>query len=95
MFVLNLILIQRIHKMPYFKMAKDLLIMGLSLVGMQLSFMLLEQLGLQVIDQGRLLATVMLGLYGIVGIFVYYAITASFGLPQRILHFDLKRLMKR
>lgn len=95
MFFMNLYLIQRIHKMPYLKLFKDLLIMVLALLGMQLSFMILEAIGLRVVDHQRLMATFILGLYGLLGTGVYYVITASFGLPQRILHFDLKRVFKR
>jgi O-antigen/teichoic acid export membrane protein len=95
MFFMNLYLIQRIHKIPYFKLFRDLLIMLLALLGMQISFMFLEAIGLNVVDHHRMMATFVLGLYGVLGTGVYYVITASFGLPQRILHFDLKRVFKR
>lgn len=95
MFVMNLYLINRVHKMPYFKIFKDIIIMILAVAGMQIGFMILNLIGLRVLDLNRILATFSLGLYGVLGTMIYYFITAAFGLPQRILHFNLFHWMKR
>ena len=69
--------------------------MIVGLLGMQMSFMFLDLIGLQVLDQSRLVALVELGVYGLVGILVYVGITGFLQLPQNILNLDFKRLVRR
>ena len=58
-------------------------------------FRSLDLIGLQVLDQSRLVALVELGVYGLVGILVYVGITGFLQLPQNILNLDFKRLVRR
>jgi hypothetical protein len=69
--------------------------MFIGLFMMQMSFFALRAIGLNVIDQGRLIALIELGIYGVVGVLVYLFSTSYFKLPQNILNLDLKRLIKK
>ena len=69
--------------------------MIIGLMAMQLSFFALNAVGLHVIDQGRFIALIELGIYGVVGVIVYLITTSYFRLPQKILNLDLKKLMMR
>lgn len=95
MFVLNLYLLRKHFDVKFSLILKPVFVMVLGLVGMQLSFYLLEFMGLKVIDQGRIIATFELAVYGIVGILVYFAITSLSNLPKEILHLDIKRIIKK
>lgn len=95
MFLINLYLIQRSYQVDYSKALRQIAWMFVGVLGMQLSFTLLDLVGLHVIDRGRLLALVELGLYGIVGTAVYALITYQAKLPQTILHLDIDKLKAR
>lgn len=95
MFIINMWIIKRHYNVVYRQLFKPILWMSLGLLGMQVSFWLLNILGFGVIDQGRIRAMFELGLYGLVGVVVYAAITAAFNLPQTVLHIDFKSLKNR
>lgn len=95
MFVLNLALLRKQYKVGYLSILKPVSIMILGVIGMQLSFSLLELIGLNVVDQGRIIATLELAVYGLLGIAVYLFITSFASLPQTILHLDFNRIKKR
>ncbi|MPM74553.1 hypothetical protein SDC9_121541 [bioreactor metagenome] len=59
------------------------------------SFVILQWLGLDVESQSRLLATVYLGIYGIVGLGTYYFATSCLGLPKAILGITLTGVIKK
>jgi hypothetical protein len=60
--------------------------MSVGLAAMYGSFMLLRFIGLSVIDQPRIIATLELGIYGVVGLIVYLLTTSYFHIPQTIFH---------
>ncbi len=95
MFVSNLYLLRKRYNVQFTEIIKPVSFMILGLMGMQISFWICEFFGLVVIDQGRIIATIELAVYGVVGITVYLAITSMIHLPQKILHLDLNRIKNR
>lgn len=51
--------------------------------------------GLKGYDSGRMMGIIQLGISGTLSMVAYFAFTYVFGLPQTILHFDIKKLMNR
>lgn len=95
MFAINMSLLKKYYGVKYYALIKPVVIMLFGLGLMQLSFILLEQIGLSVINQNRVFATLQLGVYGFVGLSVYLSFTYFYHLPQDILHLDLSRLKKK
>lgn len=56
---------------------------------------LCHMIGLKGYDAGRLLGIAQLGISGTLSMLAYFGFTYVFGLPQTILHFDIKKLMNR
>ena len=88
-------LIKKTYHVKFGRSLRRISLMIIGLLGMQMSFMFLDLIGLQVLDQSRLVALVELGVYGLVGILVYVGITGFLQLPQNILNLDFKRLVRR
>lgn len=95
MVLINLFLIKKTYQVQYSKISRQILSMLLALMGMQISFWIINFLGLKVVDQSRFIAVIELGIYGLVGIGVYAYITSLFKLPQTILHIDFNQLKER
>ncbi|MEF9893928.1 MAG: oligosaccharide flippase family protein [Anaerorhabdus sp.] len=92
---LNLQLIQNKYHVHYGRTFKRFFRICLGLLAMNGSFVILQWLGLDVESQGRLLATVYLGIYGIVGLGTYYFATSCLGLPKAILGITLTGVIKK
>lgn len=95
LFLINMYLIKLNYKVHYSRTVRRVILMIIGLLAMQVSFFALNAVGLHVIDQGRFIALIELGIYGVVGVLVYLLVTSYFRLPQRILNLDLKKLIKR
>ena len=95
LFLINMYLIKLNYKVHYSRTVRRVIFMIIGLMAMQLSFFALNAVGLHVIDQGRFIALIELGIYGVVGVIVYLITTSYFRLPQKILNLDLKKLMMR
>lgn len=95
MIILNLYLIKRSFKVQYSKSALQFTQMLVGIAGMQLVFIGLKVLGLNVLAYDRLGATFALAVYGLLSLTVYILITAAFKLPQHILHVDFKKLKSK
>jgi len=95
MIILNLYLIKRTFKVQYSKSALQISQMLIGILSMQLVFMVLRFLGLDILAYNRWLATLVLGLYGLLSLGAYIAVTAAFKLPQLILHFDYQKIKAR
>lgn len=95
LFLINMYLIKLNYKVHYSRTVRRVILMFIGLLAMQVSFFGLNAVGLHVIDQGRFIALIELGIYGVVGVLVYLITTSYFRLPQRILNLDLKKLIKK
>lgn len=95
LFLINMYLIKLNYKVHYSRTVRRVIFMIIGLMAMQLSFFALNAVGLHVIDQGRFIALIELGIYGVVGVIVYLITTSYFRLPQKILNLDIKKLMMR
>jgi hypothetical protein len=95
MFIINLYLIKRTYQVSYKQVYRNLSLMIVGLIGMELVFLFLDVIGLKVIDQSRLIATFELAVYGVLGLSAYFAITAWFKLPQTILHFNVQKILAK
>ena len=95
LFLINMYLIKLNYKVHYKRTVRRVIFMFFGLMAMQLSFFALNAVGLHVIDQGRFIALIELGIYGVVGVIVYLITTSYFRLPQKILNLDLKKLMMK
>ena len=95
LFLINMYLIKLNYKVHYSRTVKRVILMLIGLFAMQISFFGLNAIGLHVIDQGRFIALIELGIYGVVGVLVYLLVTSYFRLPQKILNLDLKELIKK
>lgn len=85
----------RIHQNTAFSfrtMMKRLMVIGLGIASMQVVFMLLRLMGLNVIQPNRLLSLLYLGIYGVLGILAYIAMTGLFTLPQILFNTNFKKL---
>ncbi len=95
LFSINLFMIARYYRVSYTRSVSKVLLMGLGLVAMQISFMALEALGIQVINHGRLLGLLELMVYGVVGTLTYIAVTSLLHLPQTIFNFSYQDVIKK
>lgn len=95
LFIINMALIKMNYKVHYTRTIRRVILMFIGLFAMQLSFFGLNAIGLHVIDQGRFIALIELGVYGVVGVLVYLITTSYFKLPQKILNLDLNKLVKK
>ena len=85
----------RIHQNTAFSfrtMMKRLMVIGLGIASMQVVFMLLRLMGLNVIQPNRLLSLLYLGIYGVLGILAYIAMTGLFALPQILFNTNFEKL---
>ncbi len=85
----------RIHQNTAFSfrtMMKRLMVIGLGIASMQVVFMLLRLMGLNVVQPNRLLSLLYLGIYGVLGILAYIAMTGLFTLPQILFNTNFKKL---
>ena len=64
MFIFNLYLLRKKYAVQFSEIIKPVSLMILALIGMQISFFVLDFIGLNVIDQGRFIATIELAVYG-------------------------------
>ncbi|MDD2591684.1 MAG: oligosaccharide flippase family protein [Erysipelotrichaceae bacterium] len=83
---LDLMMIDRQYHIKFRPTFFKIVFMSIGLIAMYGSFMLLRYIGLDVIDQPRLIATLELAVFGIVGIIVYFLVTSYFHIPQTIFH---------
>jgi len=95
MFIINLYLIKRTYQVSYKQVYRNLSLMIVGLIGMELVFLFLDVIGLKVVDQSRLIATLELAVYGVLGLSAYFAITSWFKLPQTILHFNVQKILAK
>ena len=95
LFLINMYLIKLNYKVHYKRTVRRVIFMFFGLMAMQLSFFALNAIGLHVIDQGRFIALIELGVYGVVGVLAYLFTTSYFRLPQKILNLDIMKLIKR
>ncbi|MEG0076321.1 oligosaccharide flippase family protein [Anaerorhabdus sp.] len=92
---LNLQLIQNKYHVHYGRTFKRFFRICLCLFAMNGSFVLLRLTGLDAVGHGRLMGTLILAVYGIVGMGVYYFTSSCLGLPKAILGLNLTQLIKR
>lgn len=95
LFLINMYLIKLNYKVHYKRTVRRVIFMFFGLMAMQLSFFALNAVGLHVVDQGRFIALIELGVYGVVGVLAYLSTTSYFRLPQKILNLDIMKLIKR
>ena len=95
LFLINMYLIKLNYKVHYKRTVRRVIFMFFGLMAMQLSFFALNAIGLYVVDQGRFIALIELGVYGVVGVLAYLSTTSYFRLPQKILNLDIMKLIKR
>lgn len=95
LFLINMYLIKLNYKVHYKRTVRRVIFMFFGLMAMQLSFFALNAIGLYVVDQGRFIALIELGVYGVVGVLAYLFTTSYFRLPQKILNLDIMKLIKR
>jgi len=84
--ILDLIVMNRKYHISFKSTFFKIIYMLIGLLGMDGSFVLLKIIGLNVIDQPRLIGTFELAIFGIVGMIVYLTITSFLHLPQTIFH---------
>ncbi len=92
---LNLRIIKDRYHVNYRRVGIRLFRISVGLLGMLISFLVLNQVGVRPVNHGRGIALFLLGLYGIVGMLVYYGITAYLKLPQAIFKISGSQLIKR
>ncbi|MEG0177356.1 oligosaccharide flippase family protein [Anaerorhabdus sp.] len=92
---LNLQLIQNKYHVHYGRTFKRFFRICLCLFAMNGSFVLLRLIGLDAVGNGKLYGVFILGIYGIVGMGVYYFTSACLGLPKAILGVNLTGLIKK
>ncbi len=92
---LNLQHISNKFKVNYKRTFIRLLKMFLSLIAMNGGFALLKIAGLNAVGSGRLIGLFILGIYGILGMLIYFYTSYALKLPQSILGINLKSLIKR
>ena len=95
LFLINMYLIKLNYKVHYKRTVRRVIFMFFGLMAMQVSFFVLNAIGLHVVDQGRFIALIELGVYGVVGVLAYLSTTSYFRLPQKILNLDIMKLIKR
>lgn len=95
LFLINMYLIKLNYKVHYKRTVRRVIFMFFGLMAMQVSFFALNAIGLYVVDQGRFIALIELGVYGVVGVLAYLFTTSYFRLPQKILNLDIMKLIKR
>lgn len=95
LFLINMYLIKLNYKVHYKRTVRRVIFMFFGLMAMQVSFFVLNAIGLHVVDQGRFIALIELGVYGVVGVLAYLFTTSYFRLPQKILNLDIMKLIKR
>ncbi len=84
--LLDILMINKQYHIKFRPTLYKILFMIVGLAAMYGSFILLRFIGLSVIDQPRIIATLELGIYGIVGLIVYLITTSYFHIPQTIFH---------
>jgi len=87
-----------IHKQTHFNfklMLRRLMVVLMGIASMQIVFMVLRLLRLQVVTPSRWLALVNLGIYGLLGAIAYLLMTGLFSLPQTLFHIDVDQLKAR
>jgi O-antigen/teichoic acid export membrane protein len=84
--LLDILMINKQYHIQFRPTLYKILFMSIGLAAMYGSFMLLRFIGLSVVDQPRIIATLELGIYGIVGLIVYLLTTSYFHIPQTIFH---------
>jgi len=95
LFSVNLFMIARFYRVNYLKSVSKVMLMGLGLLAMQISFIGLDGLGLHVLNHGRWLGLVELMVYGFVGILTYLIVTSLLRLPQSIFNFTYRDLIQK
>lgn len=87
-----------IHKQTQFNfklLLRRLMVVLMGIAAMQIVFMILRLLQLQVITPSRWLALFNLGIYGLLGAIAYLLMTGLFSLPQTLFHIDFNQLKAR
>ncbi len=85
----------RIHENTGFSfrtLMKRLMVIGLGIASMQIVFMLLRLMKLNVVQPSRLVSLFLLSIYGILGIAAYIGMTGLFSLPQILFNTNLAKL---
>jgi O-antigen/teichoic acid export membrane protein len=90
--VMNLYRIHQNTDFSFRTMMKRFLVIGLGIASMQVVFMLLRLMGLNVVQPNRLLSLLYLGIYGTLGILAYILMTGLFSLPQILFNTNLAKL---
>ncbi|MEA5026264.1 MAG: oligosaccharide flippase family protein [Erysipelotrichaceae bacterium] len=83
---MDLVMINRQYHINFRPTLFKIIYMFIGMAAMYGSFFVLRWIGLLVVDQPRLIATVELAVYGAVGILVYLLVTSFLHLPQTIFH---------
>ncbi|MGB7595242.1 MAG: polysaccharide biosynthesis C-terminal domain-containing protein [Erysipelotrichaceae bacterium] len=85
----------RIHENTDFSfrtLMKRLMVILLGVAAMQIVFMLLRLVGLDVVQPNRLLSLFYLGIYGVLGVAAYIGMTGMFSLPQILFNTNFDKL---
>ncbi|MCF0109477.1 MAG: polysaccharide biosynthesis protein [Erysipelotrichaceae bacterium] len=92
---LDLTLLSNKFDIDYTRCAVRFAKMCVCLIAMNGSFALLRLVGLDACGGSRFMGVIILGIYGIVGMGVYYYTSSVFKLPQNILGLDLKGIIRK
>ena len=92
---LNLSYIKRKFKISYKSFYRNLFVIAIGLVSMNGVFVVLRWIGLDGIGSSKLMAIVQLGIFGVLGMIVYFLTTAFFQLPQRIFGMSLSKMASK
>ena len=92
---LDLIIIWRHYRIDMKELLKNTSLMMIALVVAFLAVCLLQQTPLNVLNFKRSIGLLVLGVYGIVGLSIYFIITSYFKLPEKILGFRILDGFKR
>lgn len=90
---LNFRSISKYIQIPYQRILKITSKIFLCLVATQITFTLLQFLGLHVVDQSRIIGLLELAVVGIAGAIIYFGVSFYLGIPQAILHKSNKEII--
>ncbi len=92
---LNLRIIQKEYFVRYRQVFSQFLRIIICLGAMSLGFFILNWLGIQPITQTRFIALIQVGIYGVVGLLIYYGVSEYLKLPQDIFKTSGKEIIKK
>lgn len=95
-------LLKKYMKIEWKYTLRKTLLMLVSMLGMVGVYIVMGMLGLNTYEawlfagmSGRIIGLIKMGIFGLISISLYFGISYYFGLPQNILHLDLKRILKK